>query len=1451
MTATDTPGGPEGGGPRRFLIATAVSRYPKCPQWDRPGLVQAREAVIELFTGQLGYRHQTALGLDPTRGQLTDHLRGFCKSADRREDDLVAVYLSGHGQVLEDGGEHVLYTSDTDPEDTDYTSLATVELARAMLRGTRVRRLLLMLDTCYSGQGGNELAAAALDRISQQWRNATGAGLVIISSAQAHEQAKAGKFPELFADAVSSWATAGHGPHTLSVSTVVEHMNNSPQRPGHQRINLTLAGLSGEPPAFLANPRRNNALTGVDLAIQHAAEFDAQARRRDTEFTTRLLMRAMGSSDPRLRNWWFTGRKRVLAEVTAWLREPGGQGHGAGSCRVVTAGPGSGKTAVLGLIAALSHPEHRLTVPTRSLELSERLMPDVDSVDVAIYAQSLTDAEVLAGLAAAAGLRVKTVGEFLQALERQNRPRPFTALIDALDEASTPDSLCSQIVRPLIQYGKGQVRLLLGTRPYLLDCLSLAPDTPAYREQVINLDDHRYADPEALQIYTIRNLLDARPDSPYRHHPGAARGVAQAVSEAAGNSFLVARITAGTLAAANRVVDDPHEPAWRATLPRHAGEAMRNDLARRLGNDAQRCTDLLRPLAFALGQGLPWEDIWAPLASEISGRPYTNADLMWLRRNAGAYVVEATEAGRSAYRLYHQALVEHLRDGIEPSGIHAAYMNILIEAVPYRADGTRDWSRAHPYTVTYLAAHATAAGRLDELLNHDGFLVQAAPRSLTPHLHHARSQTARQIATIYRSSVPLLVRATPDQRRQILATGAASAGATSLHERLVHDTPPGTWTARWATGGLSHPALRDTYTGHTDFVTAVACTVLDGKPVAVTGGGGMVRVWDLATGQQIREPLTGHTGRVQAVACTVLDGKPVAVTGSVTGGGRGDSDSTVQVWDLATGRQIRELLTDHTGRVTAVACTVLDGKPVAVTGSGMVQVWDLATGQQIREPLTGHTGRVQAVACTVLDGKPVAVTGSVTGGGRGDSDGTVQVWDLATGREIRELLAGHTGGVTAVACTVLDGKPVAVAVTGGGRGDSDSDSTVQVWDLATGQQIRELLTGHTGRVDAVACTVLDGKPVAVTGSSDSTVRVWDLATGQQIREPLNGHTGRVTAVAYTVLDGKPVAVTGSSDSTVRVWDLATGSRGMTISHSFTGRTSRVRAVACAVLDGAAVGVTGGGGMVRVWDLATGRQLRELLTGNNNWVDSVACTVLDGKPVAVTGGDGGGVRVWDLATGQQIREPLTGHTGRMYGLAAVACTVLDGAAVGVTGGGDGVVRVWDLATGQQIREPLTRHNNWVTAVACTVLDGKPVAVTGGDGGGVRVWDLATGQQIREPLTGHWVTAVACTVLGGKPVAVTGGGEGVVQVWDLATGQQIREPLTGHNSGVTAVTCTVLDGKPVAVTGDSGGTVMVWDLMTGDGNVLALHMPSSGLSMVWAADDSLFVAANAQLILYQRR
>ncbi|MFE2219823.1 caspase family protein, partial [Streptomyces canus] len=1079
MSASD--GRPrDGEGPRRYLIATAVARYPKCADWDRPGLVEAREQIIELFTQQLGYHHYTTLGLDPTRSQLTEQLRAFCTSADRREDDLVVLYLSGHGEVLEDGYEHVLLLADTDPADVSWTSLPTADLVRA-LRGTKVRRLLLILDTCYSGQGGNELAAAALERLSGQWGpSTTSPGLVVVSSAQPHQQAKAGLFPRLLREAVGSQATAGHAPAHLSVSAVVQQMNDHPDRPGYQHINLSLLGLAGEPPDFLTNPRHNARLTDVDLALQDAAELDAYALQRETEFTTRLLVRAMGYHAGSAPGWWFCGRHRALADLAAWLNQRDDRTHRvpprdstAEECvRVVTAGPGSGKTAVLGLVGALTMRDRRRTVPVDALGLDPSQIPGEGTIDVIMYAQNLSDGKVLAGLAAAAGIRCTTVGEFLEALEPQNqgRGRPFTVLIDALDEAATPVTLCSQIVRPLIELARGRIRLLLGTRPYLLDCLGIREDD---QHRVIGLDSPRYADREALLSYTIRTLIQSRPTSPYRTSENSTllRPVAEVVAAAAGTSFLVARFAAYTLASADTVVADPFDPHWRAGLPRHAGQAMRDDLDQRLGPDARRATDLLRPLAYAEGQGLPWEDIWAPLACAISGRTCTDDDLLWLRRNAGSYVVEATENGRSAYRLYHQALAEHLREDTDPAPVHAAFVDTLTDCVPYRADATRDWPRAHPYTLHHLATHAAQAGRIDDLLNTTEYLVHADPHSLTPHLHHASSADARLTSAVYRTCFDLHATAPTPVRRNILALNAARARATMLLAQLNHHAQA-EWTPVWATGNDFNPALRHTLTGLDAPASAVACTVLDGRPVAVIGlgsgiGSSRVVVWDVATGRLIGEPTEFTDARVSVVACTVLDDRPIAITSG--------SDAAVRMWEFSAHAPLRGpgYIYDS-AQPSALACTVLDDRPVAVislnngSGSGWVVVRDVATGRLIGEPIEFAAARVSVLACTVLDGRPVAVLSlnSGIGLGSGIGRGRVGVWDVATGRLIGEPTR-LDAWVSAVACTVLKDRPVAVIGLDNGIGRG----RVGVWDVATGRLIGEPTEFTDARLSAVACTV--------------------------------------------------------------------------------------------------------------------------------------------------------------------------------------------------------------------------------------------------------------------------------------------------------------------------------------------------------------------------------------------
>jgi WD40 repeat protein len=1432
------PAGLSGNSGRRFLLTGVVSHYHADPSWDREDLAQDLHRMIELFTRELGYEHVPVMGLDPTRQEIQDGLRSFCTSPERQPDDYVTVYLAGRGEVLPVDGtgfEQALLPADAKPGGPHLQVIKSGDVTEWILAGTPVCRLLVIIDVCFSQVGGLDFArnALACTEISTRLNQQDGSGVVVITATQPAPLAVPGAFTTAFTHAVRHQATAGHMPGALSIDAVINVLRANPDLPASLRVQSSLLAGRAAPPDFLLNPRRDTVLAGLDLAEQQRRWRIRveQEHHRVEEMRDQFVPRIAG----------FAGRHHALADIVQWLDTPADPRP-----VIVTGDPGSGKTAVLGLLAALADPRRRPTVPRDGLPTA---IPREGSIGTAIYAGNLTTGQVLAGLAMAADIddidpdpAALSVGlaRLLSGLRQSGRTQ--TAMIDALDEAADPAHLAEELLRPLIELGAGAIRLLLGTRWHVCDYLGRG-----WRDKckIIDLDGHDYADPAALAEVTRRVLTHGTPPA------GAQAGktafascpetvldvVVAAIAAAAGNSFFVARILAATQASLG-TVPDPADPAWRASLPRTAGPAMRRDLEIRLGDQAAKAVDLLRPLAYAQGRGLPWEDVWALLANALTpGLSYTNEDLLWLAGHAGSFIVEGgTLSDRSVYRLYHRSLGEDLiADRVQAADEHAITA-ALVEHVPRRRDGQRDWPASHPYTRTHLATHAASCGDIDHLAQDPGFLLAASPPQLLAALDATISAPAHAASDAYRSALPLIRRHLPPEMAAYLGLAAHLGQADSLADSS-HAGFASPWRARWASWRPQRPHQQ--LTGHSGWVRSAAAADLYGRPVIITGSSDCtVRVWDLATGTATGEPLTGHTGSVNAVAAAELDGRPVIIsgssdqtvrvwdlaTGTATGhaftvgdrhplytravntvlvaelDGRpviisGSSDCTVRVWDLATGTATGEPLTGHGGPVNAMAAAELDGRPVIISGSDdqTVRVWDLATGTAIGEPLTGHSGPVNAMAAAELDGRPVIISGSI--------DQTVRAWELATGGAAGEPLAGHTGYVLTVAAAELDGRPVVIS--------GSSDHTVGVWDLVA-STAGDPFTGHSDWVRAVAAAELNGRPMVISGGDDQTIRVRDLATGAAISRPLTGHTGGVLAVAATELDGRPVIISGSSDRTVRVWDLATGAA---IGEPLTGHSGHILAVTTAELDGRPVIISGSSDCtVRVWDLATGAAIGEPLAGHAEPVNAVAAAELNSRPVVISGSDDLTVRVWDLATGTAIGEPLTGHDDWIRSVATVK---LDGRPVVISGSDDLTVRVWDLATGTAIGEPFDGHAGPVNAVATAKLDGRPVVISGSDDLTVRVWDLATGTAIGEPFTSHTgcVLGLATAELDDCAVVISGSDDMTVQVWDLASRAAIGEPFHGHAGPVNAVAAARLDGRSVVISGSSDQTVRVWDLATG--------------------------------------
>ncbi|WP_328324445.1 WD40 repeat domain-containing protein [Streptomyces sp. NBC_00455] len=1137
-------------------------------------------------------------------------------------------------------------------------------------------------------------------------------------------------------------------------------------------------------------------------------------------YRTHWRPRARGSEpDSRTKEWFFTGRTEARRYIRDWL-EGTDPAIGEHSMLLVTGGPGSGKSALLAHSLVASDPLLSRTVPTAGP------CPPTGAFDVAIYLKGRTCDEMTAQLARALDVTASDSDELVAAVPEFPDGKRFTVLADAVEEAAGQDEAVeiAALLRQLTNTGRVRVLAAVRTTPAGASrqeiLTAFGRSTPR-----IDLEDSRYLHRPDVAEYVAGRLASEQADSArYRAYgPDQLRAIGEKVARKARFNFLIAQLTTGWLTDPRGQASGPDDADWEAELPETVGQAMDRYL-RTCRPHTETVKTLLTALAYARGDGLPRGATWLRMADALAsdgddddggdgGGPAR--DLGKVFRSAAQHLVERVNEGSGphAYRLFHDALDQHLRETLEREhhAPEAAITAALTDAVPRGRDGERNWAEADAYTRDHLAGHAAAAGQLDPLITDAGYLVHATPRNLIRHLYAPSAGSARRTAAVYRNSVNLHATATPDQRRQILALDAARAGSTSLQQQLADRIPEGSWAPRWATRSDFSPALRDSLTGHTDDVFAVACTTLQGKRAAVTGGDdGTLRLWDLAAGAPIGQPLVGHAGRVQEVVCTSLDGSPIAVTVG--------SDRTIRMWDLASGSALGHTRThpkDIRPSTHAMACTMVDGMPVAVTqdAAGTLWRWELASGTPVGRPLA-EVGPAHALVCTTLDGVPVVVTAT-------SSERPVRVWDLATGAPIGPHPdIRRYGGLMALACTELNGRQVAVTA---------NLRKVLVWDLASGAQIGGPLDYHSAAplesVCDVACAHLGGAPVVVTVHSDGAVRVWDLASGAPIGRPLLAHTNLVHAVACTSLDGKPIAVTAGRDRTLRLWDLTAGSTG---DAPPAGHTDQVTAAACTSLDGRPVAVTTSQDeSVRLWDLASGAPIGRPLLGHDGAVFAVACTMLKGRPVAVTTGHDKTVRLWDLASGTPIGEPMTGHTSWAKG---VACTTLRGRPVAITTGGDTTAWVWDLIARTLVVRLIgpgggSTHSDRL--VACTSLDSRPFVVTAGSP--PRVWDLTSNILLSDD-SDHTASSVACTVVSGMPVAVTCDSSSAARIWSLTTGEQVGRPLVGDAGRLRIEECADLDGTPVAVTTGDGEAVQVWDLHTGEavGQVIANRVDAVAVS-----------------------
>ncbi|MEM7309066.1 MAG: WD40 repeat domain-containing protein [Planctomycetota bacterium] len=293
----------------------------------------------------------------------------------------------------------------------------------------------------------------------------------------------------------------------------------------------------------------------------------------------------------------------------------------------------------------------------------------------------------------------------------------------------------------------------------------------------------------------------------------------------------------------------------------------------------------------------------------------------------------------------------------------------------------------------------------------------------------------------------------------------------------------------------SYPELEALHTlpRHSGPVSSIAWSP-DGERVLTGGYDRTARVWDAATGEQLRE-LSANAGFVFGVAY----GRDLLAAGG--------QDGRVRVWDDA-GVQLFELL-NHKAAATALALSPDGGTLASAGADGVLQLVNPLTGEA-RHTIPGLKG-LQFVLAWSPSGDRVAV---------GAAD--VSIYDAQNGELLQTIPRGRAP-LTALAWSP-DGATLAL-----GR----ADRSIHLIELASGAD--RGLQGHLGRVKALAFSP-DGKRLASSSSNESAIRLWDPAAARQARVFEGGYAREVLALAYSP-DGRRLAG-ASMDGTALVWDCA-------------------------------------------------------------------------------------------------------------------------------------------------------------------------------------------------------------------------------------------------------------------------------------------------------------------------
>jgi len=570
-----------------------------------------------------------------------------------------------------------------------------------------------------------------------------------------------------------------------------------------------------------------------------------------------------------------------------------------------------------------------------------------------------------------------------------------------------------------------------------------------------------------------------------------------------------------------------------------------------------------------------------------------------------------------------------------------------------------------------------------------------------------------------------------------------------------------------------------------------------GKYIAAAGGNDPIRIWDAASGREVR-------------SCTEPWTYALAYSTRGTVLFSGGALKIIRMWEADTGKEFAQL-TGHDAAIKALAVSP-DGSMLASgSADGMIILWEVLH-RKVMVKLKGHADEITSLAFSPDRDSTYLVSGS--------GDRTVRVWHVDKQAMVQQIDAGMA--VTSVA--FVDDKTVVAS------GDA---ADIKAWEATTGKA-QGAFTGHQVGVAGLVVS-RDGKRLISSGH-DATLRVWDIAGRKELRK-IDRHAEDGAALALSK-NGELVAC-GGGNHTLRVFDTQSGKEQL----PGQGLQAGLAHLSLAP-DGQTIASVTSAGAVTVWDRATGK---ERLTWQTPHRAEIVLAYSPDSKLLASGSKTEPIRFWEIATGKEAfnipakegdwlltfgfamegdlfaagyrsgaadvwnwREKKTLHEWKLPIPGGVQALAFAPDAKLLALGGLGKIALWDLATGKQTKlfdSKAEVNAASLPAVACLAFaaDGRTLAAGCYDAV-IRLIDRNTGKEIRA-LEGHGSVPYSIAFSADGRILASGSFDKTVRLWEAFSGLTIAS-LTGHHGPVYAVALTP-DGRQ-CYSASADTSILHWDV-----------------------------------------